>query len=59
LRRILSFSDAESAEDEIKDVIARRSAGEGVEGVESFGKIEENHLVGNGGSCGLPGAVEC
>jgi hypothetical protein len=45
------FSDAELAKDKIQDVIARRGAGHGVEGSESFVKVKENYLVGNG--CGV------
>lgn len=44
------LADAELAEDEIEDVFGGGGAGEGVEGMEGFVDIEEDHLVGDG--CG-------
>ena len=49
------LADAEFAEDEVQDVVARRGAGEGVKSVESFVEIEKNHLVmyGYGFKCSV------
>jgi hypothetical protein len=42
------FSDAEVAEDEIQNVIARRGTGKSIEGLENFVQVEKNHLMGDG-----------
>lgn len=52
-REVGLFADAELAEDEVQDVIVCSGAGESIKGIESFIKVEENHLVGDDSDDGL------
>lgn len=53
------LANAELAEDEVEDVVGGGGAGEGVEGVEGFVEIEQDHLVGDGCRDTLLGSLEC
>lgn len=49
------FSDAESGEDQVEDVVGSGLAGERVESPERAIEIEQDHLVRNGGGVGRGG----
>ena len=52
------LSDAEGAEDQVKDVVGGGDAGDFVEGAQCSVEIEKEHLVGDSGDYGVGRGVE-
>ena len=52
------LSDAESAEDQVEDVIGGSCAGDFVEGPQGSVEVEQEHLVGDSGGYGVGRGIE-
>ena len=52
------LSDAEGAEDQVKDVVGGSCAGDFVKGTEGSVEIEQEHLVGDSADYGVGRGVE-